>query len=139
MDRIDPFLNDAEINYLADLFLSCFPFDRGSRGYRYFKNAVVLSSRGLYSYSDMLPRLAACAGVDVAEYSAELTSAISALPAPPHELFNSYYSDDLTSGRDVVRMPMSDTPDRIVSFLGTAFLYILVSYYPKYGNVVDLD
>ncbi|MCH5161911.1 MAG: hypothetical protein J1G38_00280 [Clostridiales bacterium] len=132
IDKIDKLLNDAEINYLCDLFLANLGFDRVSPHYRHFRNAVILASRGFLRPAEMYTLLAECAGIDRAEYVKHLKSALATLPVPVHDAYNSAYASE--SGLDTPIMREGDL-DSAVLFLGTVFMYIIVSNYPKYGLV----
>ena len=136
IDKIDSLLNDSEINFLADLFLAHYGFDRGSLGYRYFRNAVILASRGLMKTSEAYPLLARCADTDVQTFLAVLTDAVRALPSPIHQVFNTVYSPS-PDAPTVSRITMKNTRDvgYIISFLGTAFLYLVLTDYPKYDFI----
>lgn len=136
IDKIDSLLNDAEINYLADLFLSHYGFDRSSTGYRYFRNAVILASHGLMKTSAAYPLLARCADVDVETFLAVLSDAVRSLPAPVYEIFNTVYSPSPDAPM-LSRITMKKSRDLgyTISFLGTAFLYLILSNYPKYDFV----
>ena len=81
-------MNDAEINYLADLYLACFKLDRSERAYRRFKNAVILTSDGSVTFRD------ACRAIGEVEQKSEnavssaIIRALKNLPAPADEIFN---------------------------------------------------
>lgn len=63
-DKIDALINNAEINALADLFLSRYGFDLGSAQYRQFRNAIVLFSYGTsLTVDDILRLIADCDGI----------------------------------------------------------------------------
>ncbi len=133
INKIDALLNDAEINYICDLFLFNLGFDRTSSDYRHFRNAVILASHGILKPSDMFTRLAECADIDRSDYMKKLNSVLTNLPVPVYEAYNAVYAtfDD----RRYPVMSKSDINGTVV-FLGTVFMYIVVSYYPKYGRVI---
>ena len=133
IDKIDKLLNDAEINYVCDLFLANLGFTRVSPHYRHFRNAVILASHGFLRPAEMYTQLAECADLDRADYIKHLKSALAELPVPVHEAYNNAYSTE--SGRNTPVMPVGNL-DTTILFLGTVFLYIVVSYYPKYSLVV---
>ncbi len=136
IDKIDSLLNDAEINYLADLFLAHYGFDRGSLGYRYFRNAVVFASHGLMPMSEAYPLLARCADADVETFLAVITDAVRALPSPVHDVFNTVFAPAPDAPKaSHITMRNSRDIGYIISFLGTAFLYVILSDYPKYGFI----
>lgn len=134
IEKLDPLLNDSEINYLCDLFLSNLGFDRTSKHYRYFRNAVIVASRGFIKPADIYTRLADCAGIERAEFMKHLRSALAALPVPIHEAYNSAYVVD-GEARSPVMQP--GNIDNTIVFLGTVFMYIVVSNYPKYELIID--
>lgn len=131
--RIDALLNDAEINYLCDLFLSNLGFDRTSPDYRHFRNAVILASHGILKPAEMFTCLAECAAIARDDYMKKLDSALDKLPVPIYDAYNAVYMtfDD----RRYPVMRKTDVNGTVV-FLGTVFMYIVVSYYPKYGRVI---
>ena len=131
ISKIDPLINDGEINYLADLFLACFRFERSTFGYRCFKNAVVLFSRGL-PLGEMYERLAECAGTDRVTFMRELKCAVDSLDEPMADTFNRTYAqaDELC-----ITMRPDNTVNYVIPFLGTAFLYLIIRNYNKYEYV----
>ena len=126
-------MNDAEINYLADLYLACFKLDRSERAYRRFKNAVILTSDGSVTFRD------ACRAIGEVEQKSEnavssaIIRALKNLPAPAHEIFNATYSPSNDDGgvQSLIMPPYKDAAD-IVMFLGTAFLYLRLVNYNKF-------
>lgn len=126
-------MNDAEINYLADLYLACFKLDRSERAYRRFKNAVILTSDGSVTFRD------ACRAIGEIEQKSEnavssaIIRALKNLPAPADEIFNATYSqNNADGGVQSLNMPPYKDADDIVMFLGTAFLYLRLVNYNKF-------
>ncbi len=137
IQKIDPLLNDAEINYLCDLFLSSLGFDMRSRHYRYFRNAVIVASHDIFRPRAIYAALAECAGTDRAAVADHIKTALRELPTPVADAYNSAFvarNSDGTCITPVMRDGLG--PDGTIAFLGTVFLYIVVSYYPKYSFVV---
>lgn len=132
IDKLDELLNDSEINYLCDLFLANLGFDRTSKHYRYFRNAVIISSHGFMKPADIYTALAECANIERADFMKHLRSALAALPVPIHEAYNAAYVSD--GGRAPVMR--SGNIDSTIVFLGTVFMYAIVSNYPKYELIV---
>ncbi len=138
ISRIDPLLNDPEINYLADIFLAACGFDRTVRGYRLFRNAIVLFSHGLFPPDKAFKLLAECADMPYDEYIKELETVLDDLPEPVHIAFNSAFVPEpnpFARSSDHITMDDNSDPKYIVTFLGTVFLYIVVTNYQKYGYV----
>jgi len=136
--RIDPLLNDPEINFLADVFLTACGFDRTVRGYRLFRNAVVLFSHGLFPPDKAFGLLAECAGMPRGEYIKELETVLDDLPEPVHIAFNrAFVPEPEPFARSSDHITMDDDPNTeyIVTFLGTVFLYIVITNYPKYSYI----
>lgn len=136
IETLDPLVNDAEINFLCDLFLANLGFDRTSKHYRHFRNAVVVSSHGFIKPAEIYTRLAECARIDRAEYMKHLRSALSSLPVPVHEAYNAAY---VVGGEKRSPVMREGNIDNTITFLGTVFMYIVVSNYPKYELIVDKD
>lgn len=137
--RVDTLLNDQEINYLADLFLSCFDLDRSTRGYRYFKNAVILFSRGAWLPHEIYDYVAQTADTTRYDVRAVLKAALDGMSAPAYELFNAAYAPPPVQCEETVRrIEMGEhlDLDRTLSFLGSVFLYLIMTNYPKYSYVV---
>lgn len=125
-------MNDAEINYLADMYLACFKLDRSERAYRRFKNAVILTSDGSVTFRD------ACRAIGEIEQKSEnavssaIIRALKNLPAPADEIFNATYSRSAADCvQSLIMPPYKDAAD-IVMFLGTAFLYLRLVNYNKF-------
>lgn len=136
--RVDPLLNDPEINFLADVFLACYRMDRGTRRYRLFRNAVLLFSHDLRPHDSIYAMLAQTAAISVDDVLSELRAAVDGLPKPLHEMFNRAFNPPLLPYEIRpfnVEMTRSDELDYVLSFLGTTFLYIIVTNYPKYEYV----
>ncbi len=57
----DKLLNDAEINFLADLFLAHLGADKSTRDYRLLRNAVVLYSHGAWTIDKTYALVGNCA------------------------------------------------------------------------------
>ncbi len=133
IDKLDPLLNDAEINYLCDLFLYNLGFDCAAPCYRHFRNAVIVASHGILKPAEMFTRLADCAVIPREEYMHSLDVALNALPVPVYDAYNAVYTtfDD----RRYPIMQKTDINGTVV-FLGTVFMYFVTSYYPKYGRVI---
>lgn len=131
---LSPLINDAEINYLCDLFLANLGFDLSSSHYRYFRNAVVISSRGFLKPTEIYTRLAACSDIGRADFLKHLRLALSSLPVPVHEAYNAAY----VLGGDFRSPVMREgNIDSTITFLGAVFMYAIVSNYPKYELIVD--
>lgn len=138
IDRIDTLLNDQEINYLADLFLARYGLSRGTRRYRYFKNAVILFSHDFLSHDEAYRLLAECADMELSQFKDELRSAVSQLDTPIYETFNRTFNPPplpYEKPHKDISMSASDDPDYILTFLGITFLYLIVSNYPKYEYI----
>lgn len=137
IDKADALLNDAEINYLADLFLVHYGFDRSSLGYRYFRNAVILASHGVMSVAEAYPLLAACADTDVGTYVGVMSAAVAELPKPVASVFNAVFAPNDAPFERCEHIVMRERTDLgyIISFLGAAFMYLILSNYPKYEYV----
>ncbi len=137
LDRIDPLVNDSEINYLADLFLTCFEFDRSTQKYRLFRNAVVVAAYGTVSFGEALPLLAKCACVDEQYYCEQLRSLVSESERPLYSMFNETYSPSIPYAPHTAGVTMAESNDveYIVSFLGATFMYLLLTNYDKLGRV----
>lgn len=135
IDKIDPLLNDAEINYLCDLFLYNLGFDRTASDYRHFRNAVILASRGFLNPSDIFTRLAQCASIPREKLMDKLDATLRSLPVPVHDAYNAVYV--VFDGRYPV-MTKTDITGTVV-FLGTVFMYLVDDDYPKFGRVILRD
>lgn len=137
--KVDPLLNDQEINYLADLFLSCFKLDRSTVGYRHLRNAVILFSHGAWLPHEIFGFISQTADTDKANIRAELKATLDSLEAPAYEMFNAAYAPPPVQCEETVRrIEMEDDLDldRTLCFLGTVFLYLIMTNYPKYEYVV---
>lgn len=122
-------LNDAEINYLADLYLARFYLDRRDRDYRRLRNAVILTSKGLYDFNDICSAIAETEQKTSRTVADGIKRAIGKMPRPAHILFNEAFAQSEVMSATALTMPPHKDPADVVSFLGTAFLYIrLVNY-----------
>lgn len=136
--NIDSLLNDSEINIIADLFLACFEFDRGTQSYRTFKNTVILMSRGIWSLEEVYRLLSECCDKTAQTVKRDVINIIRSTERPMHELFNNAYAPkDAPFDRHPLSVTMSDSPDPeyVVGFLGTVLLYLIITNYPKYDSV----
>lgn len=126
-------LNDAEINLLADMFLSCFELDRTTPGYRRLRNAVILVSRGVNGAENAYNIIADIEKVDAKYIAADVRDTINGLPRPAEQIFDDGYG--VSQAKTLtLKMPHYEKPDDVVLFLGTLFLYIISSDYGgKYG------
>ncbi len=131
--RIDPLINDQEINLLADLFLSDYGFDTSSREYRRIKNAVILLSHGVWKPKEVYSLIAECEGVSKTVVSRSISKTIYGLQDPIDVTFNEKYG----SPEDGINVTMSDDPSigYILGFLGSVFLYIVLSHYNNYEYI----
>lgn len=131
---IDKLLNDQEINYLADLFLARYGLFRGSKRYRYFKNAVILLSHDIFDRDEAYCMLARCENITAEQLKSELAAAVSQMPIPISEVFNKVYNPPPVAYQKPhknITMTENDV-DGVLTFLGIAFLYVITSNYPKY-------
>lgn len=132
---VDQLLNDAEINYLADLFLAHLRADKATRGYRLLRNAVILYSHGAWQIDRVYSLIAACADISELEAKSEIARTINGLETPPHEAFNRVYAppDIPYDNRPIkITMPEELDPNQTIEFLGVVFSYLIVTNYPKY-------
>ncbi len=125
-DRNCAALNDAEINLLADMFLSCFELDHSTRGYRRLRNAVILISRGINGANNAYGILADIEQTSSKIVADDIRNTLNGLPYPPEQMFNDGYGVSRAS-TPTLKMPHYDKPDDIVLFLGALFLYITAS------------
>ena len=127
-------LNDAEINLLADMFLSCFELDRTTPGYRRLRNAVILVSRGVNGATNAYKIIADIEHTDKTRVATDVRKTLCALPRPAEQMFDDGYG--VTQAKALtLKMPHYDDPDDVVLFLGTLFLYIISSNYgDKYNK-----
>lgn len=134
----DVLLNDQEVNLLADLFLGRFGFDKRTLSYRLLRNSVILLSHGAWKADEAYSLVAAAADVTPEQVKSELDRAISSLKAPLHETFNAYYAPPPISGEvrgANVRMPEFGRTDDKLGFLGTVFMYLVLTNYNKYEYI----
>ena len=134
-DKIDALINNAEINALADLFLSRYGFDLGSAQYRQFRNAIVLFSYGTsLTVDDILRLIADCDGISHGALVRGLETALRKLHRPVCETYNNYYAPPTSDGRHI-RMKMRLDLKYIISFLGTVFLYLTDVNYKRITRI----
>lgn len=135
MNSVEQLLNDAEVNYLCDLFLAHLGADRSKRAYRYLRNTVILCGHGDYDALDAVYAAAECARKPFPEVFTEMMTLILDLPSPPHVTWNATYASTyvpLESGYLFTEMSDSSMPERLLGFLGVMFMYALTNYYDKY-------
>lgn len=134
----DVLLNDQEINMLADLFLGRYGFDKCALSYRLLRNAVILFSHGAWRADEVYSLVADTADIPPEQVKSELERAISTLKTPMHETYNTYYAPPPISGEvrgANVRMPEFGRLDDKLGFLGTVFMYLILTNYNKYEYV----
>lgn len=127
IEIIAEYLNDAEINFLADLFLACFDLDRSTRGYRRLRNAVILISHSVGNVRDVSVAVARLECSTPEAVLIDLRNTVTQLPRAAHITFNEYYSPPVCAdGHPPLSlcMPPFSDPDDVILFLGTVFLYI---------------
>ncbi|MDE6401025.1 MAG: hypothetical protein K2L54_00255 [Clostridiales bacterium] len=130
-------LNDAEINYLADIYLACYGLNRSDRSYRRFKNAVVLVSSGVTDYGKVCRAIAELEQKSEKAVADGIGKTVNSLPRPAYKIFNETYSQPRSHASDnqtiqTLTMPPYEKPADVVLFLGTAFLYIRLINYNKF-------
>lgn len=134
----DILLNDQEINLLADVFLSRYGFDKSSTAYRFIKNAVILFSHGVWTKEQVYALVAKSADVDGDRVTAEIQRAVSSLKKPMHETYNAVYAPppiEYEKRGDNIKMRDYGKADDALEFLGTAFLYLILTNYNKYEYI----
>lgn len=125
--EISEFLNNAELNLIADLFLSCCGFGRTAVDYRLIRNAVLLfphcsDEQELYSMLSDITEIAPN------EISTRIATAVAAVEKPVHLSFNERFAHsdyDFGERRKSVEMPALKTAAEILSFLGATLTYIV--------------
>ena len=133
--KADILLNDQEINMLADLFLGRYGFDKQSVSYRLIRNAVILFSHGAWNRDEVFTLVAEAADLSVEAVTDEITRAVSALKMPMHETYNTWYAPPPIKCEvrgENIKMPPFGKIDDALEFLGTAFLYLILTNYDKY-------
>ncbi len=131
----DKLLNDAEINFLADLFLAHLGADKSTRDYRLLRNAVILYSHGAWTIGKTYELVGSCAELSANETRKRIKRLLDGLAAPAHETFNRAYAPPAAPYEThTLKIAMSDKADvdYVVSFFGYAFLYLVVTNYNKY-------
>ncbi|MCH5351069.1 MAG: hypothetical protein J1F39_03770 [Clostridiales bacterium] len=136
--KADILLNDQEINLLADLFLARYGFDRASLSYRLIRNTVILISHGAWDIQEVHELVARCADIEIERAIAEIQSAVKSLKTPMHETYNTYYAPppiEYELRGESIKMPEFGKVDDTLQFLGTAFLYLILTNYNKYEYI----
>ncbi len=137
IDKADALLNDQEINLLADLFLARYGFDKTSLRYRLIRNAVILCSHGAWRIDEVYALVAAAADIPTEQAATEIRRTFSTIK-PPSETFNMYYAPPPIEGElrgANITMPSFGRGDDIVEFLGTVFMYLILTNYNNYEYI----
>lgn len=134
----DALLNDAEINYLADLFLAHLDADKSTRDYRLLRNAVILYSHGAWTIDKVYDIVGAAAELSASETKSSISRLLDGRKEPAYKTFNRTYAPpDIPHDTRRLKITMSDRADTdyVVSFLGYTFLYLVITNYNKYEYV----
>ncbi len=134
--QIEQLLNDQEVNYIADLYLSCFGFDMSSKRYRLFRNAVILFSHDAFKPKQIYEFLGELVGKSAAYAENELQSAIYSLDHPIYETFNDCYGKTEGNQRRP-RMEKRFDASYVLGFLGVTLMYIILTDYNRLYEYID--
>lgn len=136
--KVDTLLNDQEINLLADLFLARYGFDKTALPYRLIRNAVILISHGAWTEQEVYELIAKCADIETEQAISLICKAVRALKTPMHETYNAYYAPppiEYELRGESIKMPEFGKVGDMLNFLGTTFLYLILTNYNKYEYI----
>lgn len=136
--KADILLNDQEINLLADLFLARYGFDGGSTSYRLIKNSIILISHGAWGIDEVYELVAQAADMSTETVTSEIHRAIGKLKTPMHRTYNEHYAPPLIEYElrgENINMPEFGKLDDMLVFLGTTFMYLVLTNYNKYEYI----
>ncbi len=138
---VDSLLNDRETEFLADVFLFDFGFERDCVGYRYLRDCIILHSYGLFSPYALYKLAAKSERVSLERFLDAIMQTLDGIKRPLHEVFDEVYAPPLLpfeSERGRVVMRELDF-DGTLSFLGVVFAYLLETNYPSDRRVTVID
>lgn len=120
-------INDRAINTLADLFLYAFGWDRRSIRYKRVRAVVILIAKGENSVKNACSVIAENEQTETSAVLADVRAAVTAADPPVEEVFNTRLA--CLSERPF--MPYHKSPDNVLAFLGTTFLYLIETNYKQ--------
>lgn len=129
--EISEYLNNAEQNVVADLFLACCGFNRTATDYRLIRNAVLLFPHCTNEW-ELYGMLESITEITADDLAARIASALTAVEKPIYISFNDRFAcSDYNFGevRKNIEMPALQTPSDILSFLGAVLAYIIKTNY----------
>ncbi|MCH5166111.1 MAG: hypothetical protein J1G01_06890 [Clostridiales bacterium] len=130
-EKVCSLTNDAEVNYLADLFLACLGLDKASRPYRMLRNAVIIATHCTDGMSEVYSALSLISDEPPTRVAAVVRKIFIDGGEALREKFNRSYGN-VQDGEIALTLPSFANPDDTVMFLSTVFAYLIAVNYSKH-------